>query len=111
MKTTIYTMIALFALNSGMLFAGNNNSDSNAFAMFSDGIEFRIAPHALTDKLAPSMPKEADFEDFAPIMPISIEKLSPSTPVESDFEDTDTATLDISAALVPVTPVEADFME
>ena len=111
MKATIYTMIALFAMNSGMLFAGNYNSASPAFAMFSDGIEFRIAPRAFTDKLAPSIPKEADFEDFIPIIPINIEKLSPSTPVESDFEDTDTTTMAISTALVPVTPVEADFME
>jgi hypothetical protein len=56
---------------------------------------------------APVTPKEATFEDEAE--DININNLAPVTPSEADFSDDDPATGTCTIVLFPITPGEADF--
>jgi hypothetical protein len=132
MKTTIYTMIVLLTFNAGVLFAGGIKhytikSEANRieaaidleklapsaplFAEFNDGTEFKASPEVLISNLAPATPKEADFDDATLPVQISTEQLAPASPKEPDFEDIAVDLSGISGILAPSTPSEADFTD
>ncbi len=119
MKATITILAAVFTLQAGILFAGNETISApvaNEIAMIS------LAPitpvgAAVEDintttvdiaTLAPSMPPEADFSDFSTDANIDLTSLTPITPAIADFNDSSDVAIDISA-LAPVTPVTADL--
>ena len=114
MKTTIYTMIFLFALHTGLLFAG--------------GIKhYTVKPEPNKieavidlDKLAPVTPAFAEFADGPESnarIEIKIRQLAPATPKEADFEDElspeekNKVSVANTNKLAPAPPTEADFME
>lgn len=88
MKTTICTIIALFALTANTILAGEvKHSPLPIATKIADGTDVKTSPDVLICKLAPATPKDADFEDTSLSPQISIEQLAPRTPNESDFED------------------------
>ncbi len=102
MKTSTIIAAAIFTLQSGFLFAGNDHVSTpvtNETSMVSTII------------LAPVTPAEATFEDFVPINAEtpSLNTLAPSVPQVADFEDA-SGTPDIANRLLnPLTPAEAEF--
>jgi hypothetical protein len=132
MKTKTYTMIVLLAFSASVLCAGGIKrytikSESNKvettidleklapsaplFAEFNDGTEFKASPEVLISNLAPATPKEADFDDATLPVQISTEQLAPASPKEPDFEDIAVDLSGISGILAPSTPSEADFTD
>lgn len=112
MKTTIYTMIALFALNANMIFAGGIKFHTMPYnTEYNDGNEFKAAPDVMVSKLAPVTPKVADFEEALPMYAINVESLVPATPKVADFEDAVAVRPDSFPGLAPALPVVADFTE
>ena len=132
MKTTIYTMIVLFAFGANVLYAGGMKHYTikpdtyktettidveklapakPVYAEFADGTEFKASAEALISNLAPVTPKEADFEDANMPVQVSIEQLAPVSPKETEFEDPDFAVPGTPCTLAPATPSEADFAE
>ena len=88
----IFAVISIFTIN---------NSYATGFN-FSPRISFSLSD--LVASLAPTTPKEADFDDAEAINT----SLAPVTPAEADFSDAETSNSDITT-LAPVTPVTADF--
>ncbi|MEI7725774.1 MAG: hypothetical protein WCK09_11765 [Bacteroidota bacterium] len=121
MKTTTIIIAAIFTLQAGILFAGNDNI-STPVANITSAITLTA--------LAPSTPVEATFEDMIPLnemnslipvipaeatfeeMPadmISLVMLAPVTPVTADFNDSAVSVAIAPASLAPITPATADF--
>ena len=112
MKTTIHTIIFLFALTANTLFAGEvkHYAVPNTIKT-ADGTDVKTSPDILVSKLAPAVPKDAIFEDPCFQILISIQELAPGTPKEPDFEILDFTTSANLQSLAPATPAEADFTE
>ncbi|MEI7500145.1 MAG: hypothetical protein WCK84_06810 [Bacteroidota bacterium] len=109
MKTKILLLTTFIALNASMIFAHNPEYNSMKLE-FTDGIEQMAPPEIMIMKLAPTTPKEAEFEEENTFDLINIEKLAPETPKESDFEDTNLLNPVVIDKLAPTTPAEADFL-
>lgn len=130
MKKIIAILISILFFNAGILHAdGTEHKDkapesaktehtidvqklspvAPAVAEFNDGAWLTSSPLGSANKLVPSTPREADFEDPGRLNPINVEKIAPSPPMETDFEDADIVPFRIIQALLPVTPAEADF--
>lgn len=130
MKTNIFLITILLALNTSLLVASIYNHHpakavperieatinlNNLIASipstdeFNDGTEFKPTPELMITNLAPVTPSVADFEDAAFSTPIDIEKLSPEPPIESEFEEPSLPETFTPGVLAPSTPVEADF--
>ena len=96
MKATFTILTAVFTLQAGILFAGNET------------ISVPVANESTVITLAPSAPLEATFEDVATAV-IDFVAIAPVTPVEATFSDvTPDASIDLTN-LAPLTPVVADF--
>ncbi len=93
----IFAAITIFTIN---------NSYATGFN-FSPRISFSLSD--LVAILAPSTPKEADFDEpFTDRVENFISSmLKPATPAEADFDDAEAST----TSLAPVTPAEADFSD
>ena len=115
MKATTVILAVIFALQINILYAGtdgtvikspcavtnlNITSGSSSIDLTSDACYLA--------SLAPALPTEADFSDFAPALTIEISDLAPVTPAEADFNDTVGIPIRIKT-LAPVTPAVADF--
>ena len=112
MKTKIYTLIALFALSTGSIFAvEGKNFVMPTTIQAADGTDVKVSADAIISKLAPVTPKDADFEDPELVFQISIAAITPVTPKETDFEEIDFDSSISAATLAPVTPSEADFIQ
>jgi hypothetical protein len=111
MKTTINTITVLLFLVANLVFAGDFKRNSrSASTSLPDGIEFKApSAEAMISKLAPVMPKEADFENTVFLSPVKIDQLSPVTPKETEFEEPEVSASVVPFKLAPVTPTEADF--
>lgn len=130
MKTNIFIITILLALNTSLLVASiykyhpakavpakieatidlNNLIEAiPSTDEFNDGTEFKPAPELMITNLAPVTPSEAEFEEATFSTPIDIEKLSPEPPIESEFEETSIPETFSPDVLAPSTPVEADF--
>jgi hypothetical protein len=111
MKTTISTITVLLFLVANLVFAGDFKRNSHsASTSLPDGIEFKApSAEAMISKLAPVMPKEADFENTVFLSPLKVDQLSPVTPKEPDFENIEDSATVFTFKLAPVTPAEADF--
>ncbi|MCX6305917.1 MAG: hypothetical protein NT040_13225 [Bacteroidetes bacterium] len=132
MKTATYTLIVLLTITTSLLFAGivkPNSCKPGSAGMkagidlvtpltvspnltgFSDGLESKNTNEILVSKLAPTTPKEAEFENGGLPVQIDINRLSPNVLKEAEFEETvDSGSL-TRGILAPVPPAEADFME
>jgi hypothetical protein len=119
MKATITILAAVFTLQAGILFAGNETistpvASESAIITFAPSAPleatFEDATTTVIDfvAIAPATPVEADFSDIAPDASIDLTNLAPLTPVVADFEDVIDVTIDITT-LAPVTPAAADF--
>ena len=100
MKTTMYIIAALLALNSSALLAGNDDV---------------IVTHSINSNissLAPVTPKEAGFEEIT-ILPVindqMILNLEPKSAGEANFEETTDLNDLNTGALLPTLPKEASF--
>lgn len=133
MKTTIYTLTALFVMNFTFLSAGNPKINILKVNDKSDYIALRnadlapvtpkeaffndVEPKSLNEitPLAPITPKEATFEDIKAefqaesINPLLLQKLVPQTPKEAEFEDTSLEKIPGIDSLVPISPLAAAF--
>lgn len=130
MKTNIFLITVLLALNTSLLVASiskhhpakavpakieatinlNNLITSIPSTVeFNDGAEYKPAPELIITNLAPVTPRVAEFEEATLSTPIDIEKLSPEPPKESEFEETSIPETFAPDVLAPNTPVEADF--
>jgi hypothetical protein len=121
MKTNTILLAAIFTLQIGFLFAGNENLTTTTAEVNPTIHTISIAPSAPMEALfedmtmdntffglSPVTPAEASFEDFSLEM-ISINELSPAIPSVADFTDAiDQVSFD-PGQLSPVTPLEADF--
>ena len=118
MKTTKFVLAAIFTLQLGILFAGNDNITTPATEVTSSINMVSLAPTSPVEAtfeeivventffgLSPITPVEADFEDLS-IEMVSVNDLSPVMPSVADFSDTVEISID---QLSPVTPVIADF--
>jgi hypothetical protein len=131
MKTKIYTMIVLLAFNASIVFAGGIKSYTvksetsktettidlaklapalPKYAEFTDGTGFKAGAVAPVSKLSPVTPKEAEFEDSSELNTINIYQLAPIPPKETNFEEIDEV-LANTHPLSPTTPGEADFTD
>jgi hypothetical protein len=121
MKTTTIIIAAIFTLQAGILFAGNDNI-STSVSIETPAITFAVlAPSTPveatfeempmlneTASLTPVAPAEASFEEMPSDM-FSLLMLAPATPITADFNDfVDAVTID-PASLAPVTPSTASF--
>jgi len=97
MKTSTIIIAAVLTLQAGILFAGNDNSSA---PVTNESATITLAA------LAPAIPVEATFEEFAAVNEIGI--LMPLTPVTAEFEDVAIVPTEFST-LAPVTPAAADF--
>ena len=121
MKTTTTILAAIFTLQIGVLFAGNENITTPSTEVTSSLNILYLAPSSPVEAtfediamditfigLPPVTPVDASFEDFSLEM-ISVSNLSPIIPVVADFSDgIDQVSIDLGQ-LSPVTPFEADF--
>ena len=118
MKTTKLILAAIFTLQIGFLFAGNENLTNSTTEITSSINMVSLAPTSPVEAtfeevvventffgLSPITPMGADFEDFSVEM-VSINDLSPVIPSITDF--TDTVEISINQ-LSPITPFVADF--
>ena len=119
MKATFTIIAAVFTLQAGILFAGNETisttvANESAITTIAPSVPleatFDDATIAVVDfvSIAPSTPVEADFSDVAPSESFDLMSLTPVTPVVADFNDSIDLTVDVSA-LAPVAPTSADF--
>lgn len=122
MKTTTIILATLLMLQINSLFASNDGVPMTTNkGMSFDAVLFlapatpkeatfeEMAPIAETFILAPVTPKEASFEDEAEVL--SITRLAPVAPAEADFNDDEPALNIVTVSLAPVTPAKADFTE
>lgn len=105
---------SLFASNDGVPMKANKEMSFNAVLFLApatpkEATFEEMAPIAETFILAPVTPKEASFEDEAD--DLSITCLAPATPAEADFNDNEPVLNTITVSLAPVTPAKADFTE
>lgn len=109
MKSIGYFITVLFAVQSNFLNAAISDPDVKS-----------AAPDIICTincNLAPTTPKEADFNDIVPeIDEKNYDYLKPFTPKEATFDETDnnemkTSLDNLLEKLSPVTPKEADFNE
>ena len=117
MKSIKIILAIVLTIQTGVLFAGNENFASVS-EMNSTVILMTIAPSTPVEAifeevvvdntflgLIPATPDVASFEDFS-IEMVSVMDLSPVTPSEADFTD---IVSDNPGQLAPVTPIVADF--
>jgi hypothetical protein len=130
MKTIIYTIIALLALNASLLIAGDINHPTtnpepvkNALfaipdkiapitplvADFDDGTDVKASPEIFIAKIAPVTPREADFDDESGLVSVIIDKIAPVTPKDPEFEDQEIDMYPNASQLSPHPPAVADF--
>jgi hypothetical protein len=121
MKTTTIIIAAIFTLQAGILFAGNDNvlipvsNETSSMTITalapSTPAEATFEEITMIDEMAslvPVTPAEASFEEMPSDM-ISMVLLAPATPITADFNDfVDAVTID-PASLAPVTPSTASF--
>jgi hypothetical protein len=105
MKTAIFTLIVIFLLSAGSVFAGND-------------LESPILNESITESLlktlAPVTPKEASFDEVisGTGSDFSVGSLAPTTPKTAGFDDTlqmEMSLKDILHLLAPKSPAEVDF--
>jgi len=122
MKTTKFVLAAIFTLQLGILFAGNDNITTPATEVTSSINMVSLAPTSPVEAtfeemttlentflgLSPITPVEADFEDLS-IEMVSVNDLAPVIPLVADFSDTAEQSVINFKNLSPVTPVIADF--
>lgn len=122
MKTTtiilstllILQINSLFASNDGVPMTTNKGMSFNAVLFLApatpkEATFEEMAPIAETFILAPVTPKEASFEDEAE--DFNTTRLAPVAPAEADFNDDEPALNIVTVSLAPVTPAKADFTE
>ena len=121
MKTTTTILAAIFTLQIGVLFAGNENISTPSTEVTSSLNILSLAPSSPVEAtfedivvdnvflgLSPVTPADASFEDISVEM-ISVTNISPNIPSVADFSDTtDQVTIDLGQ-LSPITLIEADF--
>jgi PBP1b-binding outer membrane lipoprotein LpoB len=121
MKTKIYTLAAILALQVSILFGANNMNNAapvkntnNAISVIllpvtpseADFSDIIPEPAVKTANLAPTTPETADFEEITPESKVSVINLSPETPVTAEFTESEESSF---ASLIPESPKSADF--
>ena len=121
MKTITIILAAIFTLQIGVLFAGNENLTNSTTEITSSLNMVTLAPTSPVEAtfedisldntflgLSPINPMVADFEDFS-IEMVPVNDFSPINPSVADFSDTvEQVTIEINQ-LSPLTPVVTDF--
>ena len=122
MKTTFYISAIIFGLQSNLIFAARGDAQSLYSAVIPgmtteiiyDLPVIPVMSFPEITNLAPVTPKEADFNDSAPVPANTSvnDILLPMTPREADFSDSDADMLNLLVpVLAPSTPKEADFKD
>ena len=100
MKTTIFVLTAILALQFNSLLAGNAETKSASS---------KEPATIIVVKLAPAQSMDEEFSKITPNIKTENLRLAPVTPAEADFrENEDTSTINLRN-LAPVVPAEADF--